>query len=227
MPTPFKRSLRFVFRHEGGFTKNEKDKGNWTGGRVGSGTLKGTNRGISAASYPDEDIAGMTEERAAEIYRCDFWEVCRCDELPEPIAFLTFDMAVNAGPGNGIRILQRAVGATADGIIGPQTIAAANRADPRQAVIRFTVERLFHYIGLGTFSTFGRGWLTRSVDAAITAATLAQSAPSLSPSLAAPTPAEIEDELAGGGEKEAPPAVPIAITVVAAAIFGALVLALR
>ena len=42
MPTPFKRSLRFVFRHEGGFTKNEKDKGNWTGGRVGSGVLKGS-----------------------------------------------------------------------------------------------------------------------------------------------------------------------------------------
>src|SRR5690625_2495066 len=225
MPTPFKRSLRFVFRHEGGFTRNEKDKGNWTGGRVGSGVLKGTNRGISAASYPDENIAGMTEERATEIYRRDFREAYRCDELPEPIAFLTFDTVVNAGPGNGIRILQRAVGTTADGVIGPQTIAAANRADPRQAVIRFTVERLFHYFSLGTFSTFGRGWLTRSVDAAITAATLAQSAPSLSPSLAAPTPAEIEDELAGEGDT--PPAVPIAIAVVGAAILGALVLVLR
>lgn len=227
MPTPFKRSLRFVFRHEGGFTRNEKDKGNWTGGRVGSGVLKGTNRGISAASYPDEDIAGMTEERATEIYLRDFWEKYRCDELPEPIAFLTFDTVVNAGPGNGIRILQRAVGTTADGVIGPQTIAAANRADPRQAVIRYTVERLLHYVSLSTFSTFGRGWLMRSVDAAITAATLTQTAPALSPSLAAPTPAEIEDELAGEGEKETPPAVPIAIAVVGAAILGALVLALR
>lgn len=227
MPTPFKRSLRFVFRHEGGFTKNEKDKGNWTGGRVGSGTLKGTNRGISAASYPDEDIAGMTEERATEIYLRDFWEKYRCDELPEPIAFLTFDTAVNAGPGNGIRILQRAVGTAADGVIGPQTIAAANRADPRQAVIRFTVERLLHYIGVGTFSTFGKGWLTRSVDAAITAATLAQTAPALSPSLATPTPAEIEDDEEREREGDTPPAVPIAIAVVGAAILGALVLVLR
>jgi len=53
-----------VLEYEGGYTNDPNDKGGWTGCAVGAGTNKGTNRGISACSYPNEDIKGMTEARA-------------------------------------------------------------------------------------------------------------------------------------------------------------------
>ena len=39
-----------VFTTEGSLTKNQDDPGNWTGGKVGVGLLKGTKGGIAAAT---------------------------------------------------------------------------------------------------------------------------------------------------------------------------------
>ena len=49
----FAAAIAMVLAHEGGFQGMPDDPGNWTGGRLGDGTLKGTKFGISAASYPD------------------------------------------------------------------------------------------------------------------------------------------------------------------------------
>ena len=60
----FARCLAFTLRSEGGFTDNRADPGNWTGGQVGAGELRGTNFGISAAAYPQLDIANLTAAMA-------------------------------------------------------------------------------------------------------------------------------------------------------------------
>jgi lysozyme family protein len=59
--------LPYIFAGEGGYTKNAKDPGNWTGGKVGKGILKGTKYGIAAASFPNLDIANLTKEQAAVV----------------------------------------------------------------------------------------------------------------------------------------------------------------
>lgn len=43
-------------------TDDRNDKGNWTGGRVGVGQLKGTKYGISAAAYLHLGIKSLTLE---------------------------------------------------------------------------------------------------------------------------------------------------------------------
>jgi lysozyme family protein len=96
------------------------DRGNWTSGETGKGQLKGSKYGISAAQYPGEDIAALTEARSRELYRRDYWGAAGCDAVPDGIKFDLFDMAVNSGKGNAVRTLQKAVGATADGVLGPQ-----------------------------------------------------------------------------------------------------------
>jgi lysozyme family protein len=53
---------------EGGFTLNPKDSGNWTGGKIGVGELKGSNFGISAAAYPKLDIKNLTREKVRPLY---------------------------------------------------------------------------------------------------------------------------------------------------------------
>ena len=46
-------------------------------------------------------------------------------------------------------------------VIGPVTLAAVQRAQPADLVLRFNAERLRFYAKLTTFSTFGRGWVNR------------------------------------------------------------------
>ena len=70
-----------VIGHEGGFCVERTDPGNWTGGAVGRGVLRGTKFGISAAAYPTQDIANLTPEAAATIYRRDYWNRVLADHL--------------------------------------------------------------------------------------------------------------------------------------------------
>lgn len=161
----FDEIFQLLIGHEGGFTNNAADPGNWTGGGVGAGVCKGTKYGISAKSYPDEDIAGMTLERAAAIYREHYWAPIRGDDLPAPLALMVFDSAVNNGVGNAVRWLQEAVGAHTDGVMGPATLAAVTHtvASTGGAALcaEFMVQRTLFMSHLAIWSVFGLGWLRR------------------------------------------------------------------
>jgi lysozyme family protein len=153
-----------VLEYEGGYQADPNDKGNWTGCAVGAGTNKGTNRGISACGYPHEDIKGMTEERAREIYRSDFWDAIKGDDLPAGPDLCTFDGSVNSGRTRGVQWLQRAVGVDADGIVGPLTIEAANAADDHTTIDRMCDDRLTFLRSLSTWDLYGKGWTARVGD---------------------------------------------------------------
>lgn len=135
--------------HEGGYVHDPRDPGGET------------KFGISRRSYPDEDIKGMTIERAKSIYLRDFWAVARCDVLPESIRFDVFDMAVNSGVTAAIRVLQRAAGTTPDGVIGPLTLGAVNTMTAERLAARFNGARLAFLAELPTWPAFSRGWSRR------------------------------------------------------------------
>ena len=101
----YDRVVGKTLKLEGGHTVNPNDTGNWTGGAIGEGELKGTKYGISAASYPNLDIKNLTKEQAARIYYEDYWLAGGCDELPSALAFLHFDSIVQHGSGNASRFL--------------------------------------------------------------------------------------------------------------------------
>jgi len=153
-----------VLEYEGGYQADPNDKGNYTGCAVGAGTLKGTNRGISACSYPNEDIKGMTEARAKEIYRSDFWDPIQGDELPAGPDLCTFDGSVNSGRSRGVQWLQHAVGVDADGIVGPVTIEAARDADDHTTIDRICDDRMAFLRSLSTWDLYGKGWTARVED---------------------------------------------------------------
>jgi lysozyme family protein len=165
----YSRCLDNVFKHEGGYQNDPNDTGNWTGCEKGKGTNKGTNRGISACSYPNENIKGMTEERAGEIYHDDFWEPILGDDLPAGVDLCTFDGSVNSGKSRGVKWLQQAVGVTADGIVGPITVDAARAADDHSTIDRMCDLRLDFLRGLSTWDLYGKGWTTRVEDVRTTA----------------------------------------------------------
>ena len=159
----FGRAFRIVIGEEGGYDANAADPGNWTGGRCGAGQCLGTKFGISAASYPLLDIAGLELDGARAIYRRDYWDRVQGDALPPPLALLVFDAAVNNGVGRAARWLQIAAGVRVDGLIGAQTLAATAAAAGRGAglMAEFQAQRLAFMAGLPTWRTFGLGWARR------------------------------------------------------------------
>jgi lysozyme family protein len=124
--------------HEGGFQTFRTDKGNWTGGEVGIGQLKGTNWGISAREFPTLDIKNLTREQAIEIYIEKYWGVLYNQITDQAIASKLADLGVLFGQGTAIKALQRAIPLKIDdGIFGLETLAAVNAADPIALLIRF------------------------------------------------------------------------------------------
>ena len=157
----FEQAFAVVVGHEGGYSAEPGDPGNWTGGAEGAGRLAGTKFGISAAAYPDLDITGLTLADAQAIYRRDYWQRVQADALPAPLALLVFDSAVNNGVGHAARWLQTAAGVTADGLIGPATLAAVARAEPATLCAEFQAQRLMFMASLPTWREFGLGWARR------------------------------------------------------------------
>lgn len=132
------KALTVTFGHEGGYQCMRSDSGNWTGGKIGQGELKGTKYGIAANSYPHEDIKNLSLQRAAYLYGRDFWKPLGLDKVRSQInANEVFDGAVNMGAGTEARILQRAINYAGwpkrplpvDGVIGPATIERMNGVD--------------------------------------------------------------------------------------------------
>ena len=170
MKTNFDRCLAEVLRHEGGYVNDPHDPGGET------------NMGISKRSYPKEDIKGMTRARAAEIYRRDYWNPVRGDDLPAGMDLVAFDAAVNSGVSRGAKWLQTALGVSADGKIGPQTIAAAKAAHPEAVIDRAVSARLAWLRTLKTWSRFGKGWTSRVESVREVATAMAKAVPVHEPS---------------------------------------------
>lgn len=157
----FDKAFETVIGHEGGFTLNRADAGNWTGGKIGVGKLLGTKYGIAANTYPNEDIKNLNLDRAKQLYKRDFWDKAKCDQLPNGLRFHVFDVSVNSGVSRGIKTLQQALDVGVDGIIGNQTINAALKARQDELLTKFYYHRITFYTSLASFNTFGKGWMNR------------------------------------------------------------------
>lgn len=164
MADNFERCIARVLEHEGGYSRLRADPGNWTGGKVGIGELKGTKYGIAANTYPTLDIERLTLADAKAIYRRDFWMPARCDDVPDVLRFQLLDAAVNHGIGRALKLLQRSLGVVEDGVIGPRTLAAMRAVEPNDLALRFIAVRIQFYTDLRDFDVFGRGWTRRMAE---------------------------------------------------------------
>lgn len=160
-PPQFLEYFERLIDVEKGFSDERSDPGNWTGGRVGVGQLKGTKFGIAANTYPDLDIRNLTLEEAKAIYWRDWFVKIGADDLPPALAYQVWQFAVNAGMGTAKRALQFAARVAQDGQVGPVTLAAVAAADLNDLLMRFNSFALAHYTDLSTWPTYGRGWARR------------------------------------------------------------------
>lgn len=157
----FELAFDRVIGHEGGYTDDPRDRGNWTSGTCGVGECRGTKYGLSAMTYPGLDIKGLTVAQAKAIYRRDWWAPLGMDLFPQALAFQLFDASINHGSHAATRMLQRAVGVNDDGVIGPVTVGVIEATELNDLLLCFLSERLAFMAKIKTFTTYGRGWSRR------------------------------------------------------------------
>ena len=125
--------------------------------------------GINSAAFPAEFDAIsklMISERGSAIeqfYRSRFWNRSFDGMNSDELAKRVFDAAVNMGSGTAAKILQRVLGVTPDGVIGPATVVAANSGDH---VAAFISARKQHYISIASANPakkqYLKQWLARA-----------------------------------------------------------------
>ena len=157
MVSNFKPSLALVLKSEGGFVNHPSDPG----GMTNLGVTRNVWRDWVKRDVDEAEMRSLTPDLVTPLYKQRYWDAVKADDLPRGIDYAVFDAAVNMGPGRAAKLLQAALGVTADGVIGRATIAAATAADPAELLEAFSLGKEAFYQSLPTFGTFGKGWLNR------------------------------------------------------------------
>ncbi len=149
--------LQIILGFEGGFVNNPRDPG----GATNKGVTQATLSNYLHRQATEDDVRNISDATVEAIYRDEYWDRVQGDALPDGVDLIVFDEAVNQGPGTASKTLQRAVGATADGIIGPATLAAVAAFPAPTLVADISDARERAYRQDAGFDEFGDGWISR------------------------------------------------------------------
>lgn len=114
----FPASLREVLAHEGGYAERRGERRNL-------GVTQSVYEAWVKHPVGEKIMRGLTPEHVRALYKANFWDAVRADDLPFGIDLCVFDHAVCSTPQEAAQALQRLVGAEVDGIVGAETIEAA------------------------------------------------------------------------------------------------------
>jgi len=156
MKENFDECLKMLLHHEGGYVNHPKDPGGET------------NLGVTKRVYEKwggtKDMKDLTVEDVAPIYKKNYWDKCKCNDLASGLDWAVFDWAVNSGTGRAAKAVQKICGASQDGAIGPKTLALVSGQDTQYMIEEFGKIRQNFYESLSTFDTFGKGWTRRNSE---------------------------------------------------------------
>jgi len=161
MNSNFPPSLAAVLVHEGGRVDDPQDPG----GRTAFGiTQRVYDAWRGSHGLAVRDVWKIEQSETAAIYRHEYWDAIRGDDLPSGLDYCIFDFAVNSGVNRASRYLQRAAGVADDGKIGPMTLAAVKAEPAPELIAAVCNARLAFLQQLPTFVRFGRGWTARVAE---------------------------------------------------------------
>lgn len=153
----FKECLDLVLKSEGGYCNHPSDPG----GRTNLGVTQRVWEEFVGHPVSEADMKALTTEKVAPMYEQKYWRPCYAEVLPRGLDFIVFSMAVNAGPGRAVKLLQQSIGCVPDGVIGPRTRGLISDSDSTTLIAKFSETRREYYQALKTFPIFGKGWLAR------------------------------------------------------------------
>lgn len=152
----FDTAFDLLLGHEGGYSDHAADPG----GKTRYGITEAVAREVGYKG----DMRELPLDLAKRIYLERYWRPVRADDLPPGVRYAVFDAAVNSGPAQATRWLQRALAVTADGVIGPKTLAASYAHPPERLLLAMLAQRLRFMAGLPNWPAFSRGWARRIAD---------------------------------------------------------------
>jgi lysozyme family protein len=89
----FGRALSLVLKHEGGYVDHRKDP-------VGATNLEVTIGALSSwlgRRATKAEVKALKPTTVAPIYKKNYWDACRGDELPAGVDHAVFDFALHSG----------------------------------------------------------------------------------------------------------------------------------
>jgi lysozyme family protein len=161
MRSSYAVALPNVLKLEGGKVNHPKDPGGRTNMGVTQRVYDGFRRN---RNLPVRSVYDIERHEVEAIYRLQYWDKIRGDELPAGVDLVVFDGAVNSGPLQSVKWLQAALGGGVriDGVLGEASLAAVKAHPDHDALVAaICAIRLRFLKALRTWSTFGRGWTAR------------------------------------------------------------------
>lgn len=173
----FKKAIKVVLDHEGGFSNDPDDPGGATKFGISLRFLKTIGEFGDFDGDGDidvDDIKLLTIERSSFIYQREWWNRHRYNLInDDEIATKILDWSINMGSVRAHKIIQRAVNLlpttkeplTVDGILGAKTVEAVNRSNSKDLLMVLRGVLASYYIGLAEsdarFKKFIVGWLNK------------------------------------------------------------------
>ena len=150
-----------VLKAEGGFVDHPADKGQATNFGITLSTLSAWRKKECSA----EDVKALTEAEARDIYQEQYFKAPGFNQLHSVLWPIVVDAAVNHGVSGAIKMLQRAVRVKDDGVLGLETLTAANLHPPKTLAARFLAQRARKFGRIvtkdPTQAVFAEGWMNR------------------------------------------------------------------
>jgi len=161
----YNKCLETILHHEGGYVNHPKDPG----GETNLGVTKRVYESwVMENDLHQKDMKDLKVEDVAPIYRKNYWDRIKGDQLPSGLDLCVFDFGVNAGTGRSAKYLQTLIGTVADGGIGPNTLKClddyVSKHGVEDTIKNFQEARQKYYESLSTFDTFGKGWTRRNTE---------------------------------------------------------------
>lgn len=172
----FTRAIKETLKAEGGYVNDPDDPGGETykgiarnrnskwSGWVNIDLLK--NKGGFPSNLENDSAL---QSKVLALYESHYWDKVRGDDIvDQDMADSIFDFAVNAGPRTSAKLAQLAVGATADGVIGPKTLEKLNADDKRAFLATFAIAKIGRYVSICEQRQDSRkyffGWVRRTLE---------------------------------------------------------------
>ena len=162
----------WILKWEGGFVNDPADLGGATNMGVTIGAWKSCGYDKDGDGDIDvDDLRLLTREDVVNrVLKPHYWDRWKADEIKaQSVANILVDWVWASG-AHGIKIPQRLLGVTVDGIVGPKTLAAVNARNPRELFDMIKIAR-FDFIEdickkRPANNKFKRGWMNRINDIA-------------------------------------------------------------
>lgn len=150
----------FLRAKKRGFADDPDDRGGATMVGVTIGTYRSYCKYKGKKVPSVTDLKNISYKEWRDIIHTMFWSKWKADLIEDQnVANMIVDWVWASGQGIGIKRVQKILGVTADGIVGPKTIAAVNAQNPKELFKKVYDGRAAHFNAIVKANPSQKKWL--------------------------------------------------------------------